>query len=171
MTPTVAGIVLIATLATLLITTRHRWTRYRKFVIVLLLAEIAGLTVVFVQLSTHPRRNWAGNLVASGTRRAWNVNLAITSQKPISSISVQWTVPKGLPLPHPITETFGKNSGLMRWQHQWSENIPASLSHVVASRKLSQVRIHVSFVSSNGRHQTTYSIFHLPPKNAHQQSS
>ena len=102
MTPTMVGLVLVGTTAAFGLT-RHRWTR---FVIVLILTEIVGLAVVFIQLQEQSKDNWGGNLVTSSSTRAWNVNLTITSQKPISRISVQWTVPQSLPLPPFITETF-----------------------------------------------------------------
>lgn len=92
MTPTIVGVVLVATLVVSWIT-RHRRTRYRRFAIALLLAQIVGLVVTFIQLRTLHGGDWVGNLVASPRTR--NVNLAITSQKPIFRMTVQWTEPKG----------------------------------------------------------------------------
>nr|WP_014107037.1 hypothetical protein [Sulfobacillus thermotolerans]AEP14374.1 hypothetical protein [Sulfobacillus thermotolerans] len=163
MTPMIVGLILIATLGVFWIA-RHRGIRYRRFAMALVLVEFVGLVVTLIQLPPQQGSDWAGNLVASGTPRAWHVQLVITSQQPISRMRVQWTVPHGLPLPQPITETFGKYSGLVRWQYQWQEKIPAGLSRAVVSRKLAQCRIHVTFVSASGRHQTTYSIIHWPQK-------
>ncbi|PSR36793.1 MAG: hypothetical protein C7B44_07135 [Sulfobacillus thermosulfidooxidans] len=163
MTPMIVGLILVVTLGVLWIA-RHRGTRYRRFSMALVLMAMVGLVVTLIQLRPQQGNDWAGNLVASGTPRAWYVQLVITSQQPIAQMRVQWTVPHGLPRPRPLTETFGKHSGPVRWQYQWREKIPAGLSQAVVSRKLAQCRIHVTFVSASGRHQTTYSIIHWPQK-------